>query len=95
MTFYYHWAVSDELAANPTLQELTDFVQGEIGSEGNFGPYKNLRAISYKRVSYHDPDWPDARAFRVKVTGPATDIKIIRSNLIAEYGRLTPEWVKG
>lgn len=88
--YYYHWVVADhsQLSSPPTLDELTDFVQGEIGSEGNFGPYERLKAVWFRQVKYRGRK--GERAYKVRVTGPAKDITIIRDNLRAEYGRLTP-----
>jgi hypothetical protein len=82
-TSYFHYIDATSVSASPSLQELTEAVAGELESEGNFGPAKNLRVTSAKLVGNRN------RCFKCRVRGPRADIEIIRSNLRAEYGKLT------
>lgn len=84
MQSYYHYLVLfDEIT--PTLENLTDLVRGEL-DEGNFGPSEKVRVVWWKTVPYRGKE----TALKVRVTGPDRDIKLIRANLRAEYGKLGP-----
>lgn len=82
---YYHYVVTE--LNKPTLGELTDIIRGEL-DEGGFGPTGFVRAIWSRPSLYHG--YKHERGFKVRVTGPAKDIELIRANLRAEYGRLAP-----
>lgn len=87
MPFYFHYIPQEEFEpGRPTLAQLTDFVQGEIGSEGNFGPYENLKVTSARAVKISGEVF-----WRCRTEGPAADLAIIRTNLKAEYGKLSPK----
>lgn len=101
MRSYYHLVVhySNDGPRPRKAEEFLAMVVGEVESEANFGPGKNLevrkpgKLVGYTVVVPPNKDCAPyiEYLYRVRVYGPDKDIKLITHNMREEYGTIASD----